>query len=113
MPKSIAGAYAIAGTAMAIAIIVVAGSTVGLFDGRQGATGAEAAARTVDTQFSPVLDVAAAAPESARGASAFGARGEREHEEREHEEREYEEREHAERGRVDGGFFGFPHRGDD
>ncbi|MCC6237295.1 MAG: hypothetical protein IT299_06955 [Dehalococcoidia bacterium] len=105
MPKSIAGAYAIAGTAIAIALIVVAGSTVGLFGGRQAATGAEAAAQTVVTQSSLALDVAAAAPERAPGgATEFGTRGEREH----------EEREHAERGRVEGGgVFGFLRNDDD
>ncbi len=105
MPKSIAGAYAIAGSAIAIAIIVVAGSTVGLFGARPTTAPAEAAAQPTVTQASQALDFASAGAEGAPvGAAALGARGEREH----------EEREHAERGSAERtGFLGFLRNGDD
>ena len=111
MPKSIAGAYAIAGTAIAIAIIVVAGSTVGVFGGgRQTMAAAEAAAQPALTQSRQAIDSAAATPGSAPvGGAESDTRGEREHEEDEHEEREHPERGRAERT----GFLGFLRNGDD
>ncbi len=102
MPKSIAGAYAIAGSAIAIAIIVVAGSTVGLFGARPTRAPAEAAAQHAVTQASQAIDTTSAGAERAPfGAAAPGAHGEREHEER--------ERGSAERS----GVLGFLRNGDD
>lgn len=104
MPKSIAGAYAVAGVAIAVAIIVVASSTVGLF-GSPPTTGAvEAAAQPATAQSAQAfgLSTGTAAEGIPAVATESGEGGEREHEEHE----ESEEREHT-------GFRRFFRGGDD
>ena len=112
MQKQIASAWAVAGTAVAVAVVVVTGSTVGLFG-----TGGDAAAQGSGTAVTTTLVAPVGAPTQLAPASGltFGSAPltvpeagapveaapvqyqEREHEEREHEEREHEEREHEER----------------
>ncbi len=100
MQKQIASAWAVAGTAVAVAVVVVTGSTVGLFG-----AGGEAAAQAPGTAVTTTLVAPAGAPTQLAPASGvalgsaqlttteaapaqYESRGEREHEEREHEGRE-------------------------
>lgn len=121
MPKSIAGAYAVAGAAIAVAIIVVASSTVGLFGGPPPAGAVGVATQPGAAQSAQAIELSTGTVPEGNPAVAVesGGAGEREHEEyEEHEEHEGREgregREEGEEGEEGehAGFLSF-FRGDD